>query len=114
MSAHMMRLSLHTCIRMHMMVTDLVTERQEHCGNFPKGTYQLSMRLIAIIHTLHCLLVGIVCGLVVLLLISVMLAIIYCVYQQRGKFTSGGGMRSNVNPLYQPRGGGAMWSYIMR
>ena len=99
-----------------MMVTDLVRERQEYGGHFPEGTYQLRMRLIAKIHTLHCLikcdyyiagiLVGIVCGLTVQLLISVMLAIIYCVYRQRGKFTSGGGARkSNVNPVYQPGGG---------
>ena len=94
-------------------------ERQEYGGYFPKGTYQLSMRLIAIIHTLHCLikcdyyiagiLVGIVCGLAVLLLISVAInipAIIYCAYRQRGKLTSGGGARkSNVNPLYQQGGG---------
>ena len=52
---------------------------------------------------------GIACGLAVLLLISVainILAMIYCVYRQRGKFTSDGGARkSNVNPLYQPGGG---------
>ena len=98
-----------------MMVTDLVRERQEYGGYFPEGTYQLSMRL----HTLHCLikcdyyiagiLVGIACGLAVLLLISVAInipAMIYCVYRQRGKLTSGGGARkSNVNPLYQPGGG---------
>ena len=49
------------------------------------------------------------CGLAVLLLISVAInipAIIHCVYRQRGKFTSGDGARkSNVNPLYQPGGG---------
>ena len=90
------------------MVTGLVRERQEYGGYFPDGTltYQLSMRL----HTLHCLiyyiagvLVDIVCGLAVLLLISVainILAIIYCVYRLRGKLTSSGGARSNVNPLY--------------
>ena len=52
---------------------------------------------------------GIACGLAVLLLISVainILVMIYCVYRQREKFTSGGGARkSNVNPLYQPGGG---------
>ena len=97
-----------------MMVTDLVRERQEYGGHFPEGTYQLSMRL----HTLHCLikcdyyiagvLVGIVCGLAVLLLISVainILVMIYCVYRQKGKLTSGGARKSNVNPLYQPGGG---------
>ena len=50
----------------------------------------------------------IVCGLAVLLLISVginILAIIYCVYRLRGKSTSGRGARSNVNPLYEPGGG---------
>ena len=47
------------------------------------------------------------CGLAVLLLISVainILAMIYCVCRQRGKFTSGGARKSNVNPLYQPGG----------
>ena len=83
----MVRLSPRACIRM--MVTDLVRERQEYGGHFPEGTYQLRMRLIKI-HTPHCLikcdyyiagvLVGIVSGLTVQLVISVMLAIIYCVY----------------------------------
>ena len=48
------------------------------------------------------------CGLAVLLLISVginILAIIYCVYRVRGKLTSSGGARSNMNPLYEPGGG---------
>ena len=48
------------------------------------------------------------CGLAALLLISVtinILVVIYCVYRQRGKLTSGGGARSNVNPLYQSGGG---------
>ena len=43
------------------------------------------------------------CGLAVLLLISVainILAMIYCVYRQRGKFTTSA-RKSNVNPLYQ-------------
>ena len=51
---------------------------------------------------------GIVWGLAVLLFISVtinILAMIYSVYQQRGKLTSGGGVRSNVNPLYEPGSG---------
>ena len=48
------------------------------------------------------------CGLAVLLCISVainILAIIYCVYRLRGKLTSSGSARSNVNPLYEPGGG---------
>ena len=49
------------------------------------------------------------CGLAVLVFISVtinILAMIYSVYRQRGKFTSGGGARkSNMNPLYEPGSG---------